>query len=91
MIGEPVMPPRHATSSKRRARAGVRRAFRRAAHRTHEAFKIPSRCDRKAAASLRGLNAVGVRYALRREKEVARAQSVLLVFDPHAKLPLQNV
>jgi hypothetical protein len=32
-----------------------------------------------------------VRYALRRQQDVASAESVLLVFDLHAKLPLQDV
>jgi hypothetical protein len=32
-----------------------------------------------------------VRYAPRREQDVAHAESVLLVLDPQAKLPLQNV
>jgi hypothetical protein len=58
-----------------------------ATHSTHEAFKIPSHRDRKAASSLYGLNAVGVRYALRREQNVASAESVLLVLDPQAQWP----
>jgi len=32
-----------------------------------------------------------VRYALRREQDVAGAESMLLVFELHSKLPLQNV